>query len=347
MRRRIDHRGEEGIALLVVLLTITLLTIVVVEFTESAQVETHFALSERNGLQAYYLARSGVNVAEALLVQDRKLNKYDGEDDIWARPLPPLPVGDGTVALRVRDESRLLNINHMVSGGFVPPERRRPFERLFEVLGIDQRVLAAIADWLDERDDPMTDPPGAEQPYYLGMTPPVVVRNGPMLTMRELLQIRGMTPTLFTRLEEFVAVLPVRQGDPFRVNVNTAPAEVLYALSDGLIADPSVVDRLMAARREHPFTDKKELDDVSGWREALSKGGSADMIDTKSSYFRIDAVGEVDAVGRGITTLVRRDDALNRARITRLTWAPSTVNLSLTSQPPSDFLDSLPAIGGN
>jgi general secretion pathway protein K len=346
MKRR-PHHGEEGIALLVVLLTITLLTIVVVEFTESAQVETHFAISERNGLQAYYLARTGVNVAEALLVYDRKFNKYDGEGDYWARPLPPLPVGDGTVALRIRDESRLLNINQMLSGGFVPPERRRPFERLFEVLGIDQRVLAAIADWLDERDDPMTDPPGAEQPYYLGMTPPVIVRNGPMLTIRELLQIRGMTPTLFARLEEFVTVLPVRKDDAFRVNVNTAPPEVLYALSDGLMADPGVVNRVIAARGEHPFTDKKELDDVGGWHEALSKGGSADAIDTKSSYFRIDAVGEVDAVARGLTTLVRRDDALTRARITRLTWTPSTVNLSLTSQPPSDFLDSLPPLGSN
>ena len=345
MKRRAWHRGDEGIALLVVLLTITLLTIVVVEFTESAQVETHFALSERNGLQAYYLARSGVNVGEALLAQDWKLSKgHDSDDDIWARPLPPLPVGEGTVALRVRDEGRHLNLNQMLSGGFVPPDRRRPFERLFAVLGIDQRVLAAIVDWLDADGDPTADPPGAEQPYYLGMTPPVVVRNGPMLTMRELLQIRGMTPTLFARLEEFVTVLPVGR-DPFRVNVNTASAEVLYALSDGLMADPGVVDRLIAARREHAFTDKVELDDVSGWKEALSKGnGLADIVDTKSTYFRIDAVGEVNDVARGIVTLVRREDGRH---ITRVTWAPSTVNLSLTSQPPSDFLDSLPPIGGN
>ena len=65
MRR---SRGDQsGIALLVVLLAITLLTIVVVEMTDKAQVETHMALSARNALQATYLARSGINVAEAQL----------------------------------------------------------------------------------------------------------------------------------------------------------------------------------------------------------------------------------------------------------------------------------------
>ena len=66
--RRPATRDERGIALLIVLLAITLLTIVVIEFTDAAQVETHLALSARNALQATYLARSGVNVAEALVI---------------------------------------------------------------------------------------------------------------------------------------------------------------------------------------------------------------------------------------------------------------------------------------
>ena len=56
------------------LLAITLLTIVVIEFTDTAQVETHLALSARNALQATYLARSGVNVAEALVIVDAQIS---------------------------------------------------------------------------------------------------------------------------------------------------------------------------------------------------------------------------------------------------------------------------------
>ena len=184
------RRDEHGIALLVVLLTITLLTIIVVEFTQSAQVETHFAVSARNGLQAFYLARSGMNVGEALLVLDAQMNHNDSNDDVWARPMPPLPVGDGSAVLRVQDEGRRLNINGMLREGQVVPARRRVFERLFDVLGADKRVLAAICDWLDADADPGTDPPGAEQSLYWE-TPPVIVRNGPLLTMREPLQVRA------------------------------------------------------------------------------------------------------------------------------------------------------------
>jgi general secretion pathway protein K len=342
--------GERGIALLVVLLTITLLTIVVVEFTQSAQVETHVALSARNALEAFYLARSGVNVGEALLVQDARMNHNDSEEDIWARPLPPLPVGDGVVALRVQDEARRLNLNAL-RGGFIGA-RRPVFARLFEVLGIDQRVLAAIVDWIDEDHEPGTDPPGAEQPYYLGLTPPVVVPSRPLQTLGELRQVRGMTPKLFARLEDFVYAAPPGSTDylDLKVNVNTAPAEVLYALSPGLLADPGVVDRLIAARREQAFNGPSELKAVSGFAEALggpeSTGGGADFVDYKSAYFRIDAVGQVNDVTRAITAMVRREPGATRARIKRVTWEPSTADLSLTSGSPSDFLDALPPLGG-
>ncbi|MBI3769952.1 MAG: type II secretion system minor pseudopilin GspK [Deltaproteobacteria bacterium] len=340
--------NEDGIALLIVLLTTTLLTIIVVEFTQSAEVEMHFAMSARNALQAFYLARSGVNVGEALLVQDAKLNHNDSDEDIWALPMPPLPVGDGTVALRVQDEARRLNLNMLsVSSDTVRDHRRDVFRRLFDVLGVDKRVLAAIVDWIDADGEPGADPPGAEQAYYVGLTPPVVVRNGPMLTMRELIQVRGMTPTMFARLEEFVTVLP---SDAVKVNVNTAPAEVLYALSEGLTADPGVVDRLISTRREHPFASPTEVGpNVSGFTQAITTSEIEEFVGTTSAYFRIDAVGEVNDVARGIVTIVSRGvgTGVSARTVKRVTWAPSAVNLSLTSQPPSDFLGTLPPLAGS
>jgi general secretion pathway protein K len=338
--RRGGPSGERGVALLVVLMTIALLTIVVIEFTYLAQVETHLTLSGRNALQAGYLARSGVNIAEAILIRDAEMNPTDGEGDLWAQPLPPLPVGDGTVALRVRDEARALNLNDILSAGVVRPERREVFERLFEVLGVDQRVLAAIVDWLDADDEPGIAPAGAEKTYYLGLLPPVEVRNGPLLTMRELLLVRGMTPALLATLDAFVTVLPPER---LRVNVNTAPPEVLVALSPALVADPGLVDRLIAARRERAFTSKSELRDIPGLDEAL--GENREFVDTKSAYFRIEAVGSVHDAGRGILETVRRETG-GRPRIVRVAWAPHAVDPGLTSQPASDFLEALPPLGG-
>ncbi len=330
---------EAGFALLVVLLAITLLTIVVIEFTDTAQVETHLALSARNALQATYLARSGVNVAEALVSLDGQISPgNDSELDYWARPFPPLPIGDGSVAFRTRDEARFLNLNDIVSAGTIRPERVAVFRRLFKVLGVDERILMAAVDWIDSDSAASVTPPGAEQPYYLGLTTPVIVRNGPLLTLRELLLVRGVTPTILARLERFVTVLP--NSKELHVNINTAPAEVLYALSEGMLAEPGIANRLIADRATAPFDAPSEaLKSVTGLSEALGDG--RELIDTDSPYFRIEAVGEIGDVRRGIVEVVRRDSK----RLQRVTWTPSSTTLALTSQPPSDFLATLPLLG--
>ncbi len=347
--RAADTGRDRGIALLVVLLAITLLTIVVIEFTDAAQVETHLALSARNALQATYLARSGVNVAEALLVADATVDSLggrsrDARDEVWAKPWPPLPIGDGSVAFRVRDEARFLNLNDMFSQKDVilVQDRYRVFKRLFEILGIDPRILVAIVDWIDRDHDPNLTPLGAEISFYLGQTPPVLIRDAPLLTLRELLLVRGVTPTILARLEGFVTVLP--PSDALKVNINTAPAEVLAALSDEMRADPGVVTSLIDAQLQAPFTNANSgaLRDVSS-RLAEALEHSMDFLATRSAYFRIEAVAEMNDVHRGIVELVKRDGP----KITRVTWTPSSATLALTSQPPSDFLATLPPLGGS
>ena len=335
---------ERGVALLVVLLAIALLTVVVVEFTHSAQVAIHGSLSARNALQAHYLARSGVNLAEAVLMRERLFggDDTDSEHDLWAQPFPPLPVGDGTVAVRIRDEARALNLNDMLSVDGERAERIALFERLFEILGVERSVLAAIIDWLDADDEPWPSPPGAEQSFYLGLTPPVAVRNGPLITLRELLLVRGVTPRLVAALDGFVTVLPAERS--LRVNVNTAPPEVLYALSPRLAGDPGIVDRLLATRRDHALTSDGDLRAVPGVPEAWDgPAGLRERVRYGSTYFRIEALGAVDDTVRGVTAVVRRDGG----RLTRALWTPRVRDdRALTSQAPSDFLQALPPLGG-
>jgi general secretion pathway protein K len=340
---RARRDGESGVALLVVLLAVTLLTVVVIELTYSAQVETHLALGARNALQATYLARSGINAAEAALLLDaRGRDDGDSRHDGWAQPLPPLPVGDGQVAIRIRDEARALNLNMLSHDSQAVTARRREiFERLFDLLVIDRAVLAAIGDWIDADDEPWPKPLGAERSYYLGLQPPLVVRNGPLVTLRELLLVRGMTEALLARLDGFVTVLPPGE---VKVNLNTAPPEVLLALSRRLAENRGLLDRLIAARGERPFAGDGPLKDaVPGIEPALTE--IRDYATYGSTYFRIEAVGVVNDVTRGITAVVRRETGV-RAAVTRVAWRPSVADLALTSQPPSDFLDLLPSLGG-
>lgn len=62
--------NERGIALIITLLVVALLTITVVEFTYSVEVDQHMARNALSGLQATLLARSGINMGEAFLLHD-------------------------------------------------------------------------------------------------------------------------------------------------------------------------------------------------------------------------------------------------------------------------------------
>jgi general secretion pathway protein K len=70
MSARIDKGGERGIALLMVLMIVSLLTAVIVDFSYQTRLDARLAGNVRDALEASTLARSGYEMAVALLNQD-------------------------------------------------------------------------------------------------------------------------------------------------------------------------------------------------------------------------------------------------------------------------------------
>ena len=76
------YRGQEqGLALVLTLFVVALVTILVLEFHFDAAVEIDLAMNYANDVQAYHLALAGVRFAQALLGQDDPA--VDGPDDSW------------------------------------------------------------------------------------------------------------------------------------------------------------------------------------------------------------------------------------------------------------------------
>lgn len=75
-------RDQRGVALLLVLVTIALLTIVIVEMQENAQVSLATGVNERDDMSATYLARSGVSMARLLLALGPTINDALGQTPI-------------------------------------------------------------------------------------------------------------------------------------------------------------------------------------------------------------------------------------------------------------------------
>lgn len=68
------RRGDRGIALLVVLLAITVITAIVVQFSLDEHVDYSLAANEADEARAYYLALSGINFYKLILDADQKLS---------------------------------------------------------------------------------------------------------------------------------------------------------------------------------------------------------------------------------------------------------------------------------
>src|SRR5215468_1037287 len=72
---------ERGLALVLTLFVVALVTVLVLEYHFDASVEIDLAMNYANDVQAYHLALAGVRFAQALLEQAPK--DTNGPDDTW------------------------------------------------------------------------------------------------------------------------------------------------------------------------------------------------------------------------------------------------------------------------
>ncbi|RKH84888.1 general secretion pathway protein GspK [Corallococcus sp. AB045] len=61
------HRRSRGVALIIALVSITLLTVVATEFAYNSRVDLQLAANQRDEVRAYYMARSGLSLGRLLL----------------------------------------------------------------------------------------------------------------------------------------------------------------------------------------------------------------------------------------------------------------------------------------
>lgn len=303
--------SEHGAALVTVLLAITLLTIVVVEFAYSTQIDQHLAHNALRSLQATYLARSGVNLAIMALKNDAQHSGIDALSEDWARAFPPLPVGEGTVTIRVTDEQGKLNLNALRnSNGTINLQWRQVAERLFIARGLEPSLLDPLLDWLDS--DEFPEPRGAEKNDYLRLTPPYTARNGALLTLGELGRISGFTPEVRQRLEEVITVLPTAAA---KINENTAPCDVLFALFPSV--DRDTIETFLVSRLEKPSHGRNEIRESLGISPRAQEDG-LNLTNPRSEFFSIVALATLGSVNQLLRVVVQR----RAGEVVPLSWQP-------------------------
>ena len=243
-------KNQGGFALLAVMLVLTLLGVVVMEFVFSMRLEASMVRSYKDSLLAGYLAEAAVQQAMREVLGPGDIHGLDENGDLVfyripvgatqparlpALPRRRVPLGAGEFTYRITDEESRINVNTATSDRV---------DRLLAALGLEKRdrevINASIQDWKDP--DSLSRPNGAEsEDYYLRLPLPYRARNGQIQDVRELLQIRGVTPEVFgggMAGRPGLADLTTAVGRD-TVNMNTVAVPVLEALglSDAEISD--------------------------------------------------------------------------------------------------------------
>ncbi|MBL8457727.1 type II secretion system minor pseudopilin GspK [Zoogloea sp.] len=259
---RANARPQRGAAVILALLTVALVAGIAAAAVGDLGVAMDQVIGRHDQAQARQLARGAVDWARNVLAEDVNRGNVDHLGEAWAVKVPPTPVEEGEVSGELQDLSGRFNLNKLVQIDGPNPRERDRFMRLLNHLGVGQSdaldLANALADWLD-RDDSPTLPGGAESSWYAAQQPPRRPANGPLASVAELAQIRGFSPSLVARLTPFVAALP---GSDSRINVNTAPPEVLAAAVADLPLDTA---RLMVVERGRAWFTS--IASVDAWLE--------------------------------------------------------------------------------
>ena len=164
-------------------------------------------------------------------------------------------------------------------------------------------LVNAIKDWIDA--DSEVTGTGAENAYYQGLGKSYTARNGPMESIDELLLVRGVTRELFygtperPGLARFLTVY----GEG-KININTAPKEVLQALAPAITEDmANRMDDYRRNPRQQP--DRSVVVQESYGMESMTLDSG--MLSTKSDSFQIISTGHLGAMKRTIRGIVKRD----------------------------------------
>jgi general secretion pathway protein K len=239
--------------------------------------------------QAWQLGRAAVDWSRNILADDARRTPTDHLAEIWTTEIPVTAIGsdtaDGSVGGSIRDLSGRFNLNDLARNGRPDPRAIARFARLLGLVGmsgaganVTAQALATHLQGGPTDADPSTDPnaaAAAEAATGAG----AIARGGRALVETRELVLLGLVPAAtFAALEPHVVAAPA--GAP--ININTASAEVLAAVIDGLSLD--VARNLVAARERAWF---RNLGDLQGRLPEGADLPAGRLLDVRSRYFLV------------------------------------------------------------
>ncbi len=197
--------SQQGIALLIVLWVVILLTVIASSFAFSMRTETQLTRNYRHHAQAEALAQAGFYRAVWEVSQNpiQRQWKTDGSVYLWE-------FEQSQLLIAIYDVAGLIDLNYadksLIKGLLL---------QFVEEEGQAQALADAIIDWRDNNQFKQLN--GAEDPEYEQADYPYGAKDGFFDHISELQQVYGMTKSVFAKVQPFITVDSQKSGLDFAV----------------------------------------------------------------------------------------------------------------------------------
>ena len=294
--KRQSH-SSRGAALLAAMLTVSLVAMLAVGAVWQQWRTVEVESTERQHAQAQWLLLGALDWARVILREDARSGNPDAPTDHlaepWAIPLQEARLStflsansttiDDSLSQQVylsghiSDLQARMNVSNLLQGSQIDLKSLQAFERLFEALSLPKEQLNSLAQ---------------------GLVSAQQQKDGSPLMPQRVSQLTwlGLTPQTLTTLARYITVLPTRTP----VNLNTAPAVVIYASVTGL--NLSDAQRLVAQRAQNPWPS------LDAFQKAAGKPVSMDGTHSVNSRF-FETVGRLGMPSTSLVevSVVQRD----------------------------------------
>lgn len=294
---------QRGVAVIIALLLTTLAITIVASLFWQQQVQVRSIENQRLQLQKQWILRGALDWAALILREDAKYSSVDTLDEPWATPLAETRLdqyvengqsatdaSDATLSGSITDAQARDNLTNLCPNGTINPVEVAVFAKLLDNAGIDPALAQATANVMAtaQQIPVATDGNAADQTGPLPMN---------LTQVDDLLAVPGFTPEMLAKIRDFVIFLPVSTP----VNVNTAPAEVLAAITTLSLSDATA---LVASRNTATFRNPGDFMLLLNGKHLIVAS-----VSVSTNYFLVNGNVHMNRAESEIQALIQRNGA--------------------------------------
>ena len=330
MIKQLKRNKDRGFILIAVLLIISVLVTIILEFNYESRMKLHLSDNFHNSSKALNYAEAGISIAIASLKQNTNILSNERFASLFSGDVK-VPIEAGYCIIRINDESSRININKLkTSDGEIVRRRVDQVLKLIDLLNyqyqeqfVSYSLIPAIIDWTDF-DDEVTylpfikrDNEGAERNHYMDLIDPYKCKNAPFETLNELLLVKGMTSEIFhgfagDDVQKIRPVDGIKQyltiyGDG-KININEASPMVIVSLSDKI--SPSLAESIIEQRKIKRFASVGQLQNVPGMTPQVYESvRELITVKPKERYYNVTVTGVAGQFIRKVQIVLRSDSS--------------------------------------